>query len=176
MGKSLIQPVIDLVSLVDRNGSNKAPIIMELWGQLASILSGHLSDMHMKDNGVDAIVLKNGTVTKAKLAADVLLIRMAQGQYTGDGTANRVITVSDANGIFTPTEVEVLSATDGVEFTSRDDGTAIYSWWRTSLGDMATGTLDWQGIVANGFETGSNAASLSNKSGLIYSWIARRRG
>ena len=176
MGKALIQPVIDLVSLVDRNGTNKASTIMDLWSQLANLLSGHLSDMHMQDNGVDAVVLKNGTVTKAKLATDVLLVRMAQGQYTGDGTANRSITTSDANGTFTPTEVEILSVTDNIEFTSRDDGTAIYSWWRTSAGAMATGTVDWQGIVTNGFKTGSNVASLSNKSGQVYSWVARKRG
>ncbi len=176
MGKAFLQPLNDLPSLVDKGGSNRAPALMENFGQLLMLLSGHLTDQHMADNGVDAKVLKDATVRLAKLAADVLLVRMVHGQYTGDDAADRVILTSDANGNFTPTEVIVLAVTDSNIFESRDDGTTVYSYWRTAAGAFSSGATDWQGIVATGFKTGSAAANLSNKLGQVYSWRAFRKG
>ncbi len=176
MDKAFLQPLNDLPTLVDKGGSNRAPALMENFLQILMLLSGQLTDQHMADNGADAKVLKDATIRLAKLASDVLLVRMAQGQYTGDGAADRVIATSDANGNFTPTEVIVLATTDSNVFESRDDGITAFSYWRVATGAFSSGVADWQGIVATGFKTGSNAASLSNKAGQVYSWRALRRG
>lgn len=174
MGKALLQPPVPIGTLLDKQGNNRAPEIMELVELLYSLLSGHLTDQHMQDGGVDARVLKLASVTRNLLAADV--DRMAVGRYTGDGVAGRTINVADSQGQFTPTEVDVLAITDNNEFKSRDDGTAVVSWWRTAAGAVASGLTDWQGIVANGFKTGSNVESLTNKTGQAYTWVAWKRG
>ena len=176
MGKAFVKSPVDIITLLDKGGRNRAAELMEMFQVLANLLSGNLTDMHMRDGGVDGVVLKDGTVRRSALNADVYLVRMAQGQYTGDGVANRVIQVADAVGVFTPTEVIVLAATDSNVFESRDDATTVYSYWRTAAGAFTSGAADWQGIVANGFKTGSNAANLSNKSGQVYSWRAFRKG
>lgn len=173
-GKALVQPTIEISALLDHEGRNRAAEIMELFLDLCGLLSGHLTDQHIEDGAVITALLAAKAVTRPKLGDDV--DRMAQGRYTGDDTANRVISVADSQGGFTPTEVIVLAVTDLNEFHSRDDGTAVVSWWRTSLGAMSSGATDWQGIVAGGFECGSALANLSNKSAQAYTWVAWKRG
>lgn len=173
-GKALVQPTIDISVFLDRNGKNRAPEVMELFQNLCDLLSGHLTDQHLADGSIIAALLADKAVTRPKLGDDV--DRMATGRYIGDDTADRVVTVSDSQGGFTPTEVIVLAVTDLNEFQSRDDGTAVSSWWRTSAGTMSSGATDWQGIVATGFKCGSGLANLSNKSAQAYTWVAWKRG
>lgn len=165
-GKANLFPREEISSLVDRSGKNHAPAIMALFRQLAQVLSGQITAQHIKDQ----------SLTRALMAADVYLARVAWGRYTGDGTASRIITVSDANGSFSPTELRVLAVTDLNEFYARDDGTGLLAWHRLATGAAASDAAQWDGIVANGFRTGSSAESLSNKSGQVYAWWALRRG
>ena len=95
------------------------------------------------------------------------------GQYTGDGTIDRVIALT-----FTPRFVHILSHTDSVEFTGLGSGAiAFAAYHRTQTGNLigdGTGNADWQGIVTNGFKLGHSGTGLSNKTGQTYSWVAYR--
>lgn len=165
-GKANLIPKEEIATLLDRHGKNHAPAIMNLFRQLAQVLSGQITDKHIKD----------ASLTRALMASDVYLARVAHGRYTGDGAASRDISVSDPNGTFTPTEVRVLAVTDLNEFYARDDGTGLSAWHRLAAGTTASDAAQWYGIVTNGFRTGSNAESLSNKTGQVYTWFALVRG
>lgn len=167
MSKGLVQLVNDISVLLDRNGKNRAPELMENLNQLARILSGNITAQNIKD----------GSITPQLLSQDFPPFnRMAQGQYTGDGTANRDIVTEDQLGPFTPTEVAVLNISNVNEFFSRDDGVSMVSWYRLAAGSASGNPQEWQGIVPGGFRTGIKAESLSNISGHNYSWVAWQRG
>lgn len=168
MGKAFVQLVNDITAILDRNGRNRAPEIMENLQQLAHLLSGNLTAKNIKDGSLTKDLFAEG-----ELPPDV---RMAHGQYTGDGAANRDITVEDGLGPFTPTEVSVLAIQDVNEFYARDDGESAVSWYRLSTGTASGNPAEWQGIIPGGFRTGTKAESLSNKTGVQYSWTALRRG
>lgn len=190
----------DLVSLLDQKGNNRAAELMGNFLRIAEELAGHVTTKNVQDGGLDgSLVLKSksvgtgqiadlavtealiaalavttakiaaGAVTKAKLGSDVIIPQVARGRYTGDGTANRVITLP-----FTPTWVFVLSLTDSIEFSSLDDGTAVARWYRSSAGALSSAATEWQGVTTGGFQTGSNAESLSNKTNLVYTYWALR--
>ncbi|RJQ52145.1 MAG: hypothetical protein C4521_10930 [Actinobacteria bacterium] len=164
--KAAIIPVVDLQNIRDREGRDHAPAIAENFMQILRLLSGHLTYLHIADK----------SIVRDLLGSDVFLCRYVTGRCTGDGTANRVVTISDDIGPFTPTELRLLAKNDVNEFYSRDDGTEILSWYRLASGAAGGNTLQWQGIVPNGFKCGSDVESLSNKTGQVYSYLAMRRG
>ena len=74
-----------------------------------------------------------------------------------------------------PRHVLIAKQDDGTEFTALGDGSvSLTSYWRLAAGTQASGLTDWQGVVSTGFETGSNAASLSNKNAIVYFYYASR--
>jgi hypothetical protein len=160
----------DIASLLDQKGNNRAPELMANFVRIAEELAGNLTTLNFADKGTDgSVVLKEKSVGTAQIADDVIIPKVTRGRYTGDGTASRTITLP-----WTPIWVFVLSLTDSIEFSSLDDGTEVARWYRSQTGDLSSAAAEWQGIVANGFMTGSNAESLSNKSAQVYSYLAIR--
>lgn len=167
-GKARLTPVVDIPMLRDKEGlTNYGPRILDLWQQLASVLGGNVTSKHIRD----------GSVKRALLAAEVGLVKLAFGRYDGDGTGGRSVVTSFSDGsAFTPEEVTVVNLNTLVEFFSRSDGTGVASWYASAAGVKTATPVEWQGIVSNGFSLGSGVGSLSNIAGHVYSWRALRRG
>lgn len=149
-------------------GPEAYAIIVNNFQELENLLNGRLDSANLAEKGVQGKNIGDSTVERRSLLDGIAWI--ASGQYTGDGTANREINVG-----FMPRYVLVLNHTDSITFEGLGSGAAAYAaWWRTSTGAVGSGATDWQGVSTNGFRTGTNAASLSNKSGVTYSWVAVR--
>lgn len=135
------------------------PWLELLFDMVNNILNGHLDDKNVYPGGLSAVSMADGIGI------------VTSGQYTGDGTANRVISLS-----FTPRRVLVLSHTDSIEFTGLGSGIASFAaYHRTSTGALVgdgTGNADWQGIVIGGFKLGASGTGLSNKNTQTYSYVA----
>lgn len=135
---------------------------------IENVINGHLEGSNLQDKTITDIKIADGTLTRRVMSDDIP--RTVGGQYTGDDTASREINIG-----FMPRFVIVVSHTDSIIFMSIGDGaSAMASWWWQSTGAISTGSTDWQGISANGFTTGTNTASLSNKKGYLYSYFAIR--
>lgn len=134
---------------------------------IEQVLDKHIDSVNIADSAITAALIADGTITPAKI---VNTPQVTSGTYTGDDTANRIISVG-----FTPRYVEVWKQNDGTIFSAIGDGTtALSNFWRVAAGTQSSGASDWQGIVNGGFKVGSGAASLSNKNAVTYFYIAYR--
>ena len=130
-------------------------------------LDKRLDALNIADAAITGGLIATGAVTSDKISGTP---QSTSGQMTGDGTANRVISLG-----FTPRYVEVWRQADGTVFSAISDGTtALSNFWRVAAGGQSSGAADWQGIVTNGFKCGSSAASLSNKNAETYFYYATR--
>lgn len=129
------------------------------------------------DQRLDSMNLADSAVTRAKLSALAVdytkssgLAGYVRGQYTGDGTQNRII-----NPGWDPTYVHIIRQSDSSKYESLNDGTNIVTWKTDNTGIASGGTTDWQGLVAGGFKLGSAVGGgLSNVAAAVYSYYALR--
>lgn len=136
------------------------PTLSDLFDQIQNGFR-NLADENITPGGLSAVSMADG------------IGLVASGQYTGDGTIDRVVSLT-----FTPRHVLILSHTDSVEFTGLGSGVIAYAaYHRTQVGNLigdGAGNADWQGIVTNGFKLGHSGTGLSNKAGQTYSYVAIR--
>lgn len=153
------------------------PILKSILDQTENAFNGNLDDSNITPKSLTAASLADATITGAKIAASTIspsnivgTPQTASGTFVGDGTANRTISLG-----FTPRFVLLVRQSNGTEFTALGDGTvALTAYWRLAAGTQGSGTTDWQGVVAGGFKTGSNAGSTSNVSTETYWYVAWR--
>jgi hypothetical protein len=145
------------------------------------IFTGQNKHWHAGNDGAGSTM--DADTVDGKHASDFALAssaaKVATGTYTGDGTANRVISIG-----FTPilVMVKTTKATSGVygyEFFHRKGSLPLIETIATSDGATSTNvtsqyvTGNWQGIVTNGFKTGSSTSnSWTNVNGDPFEWIA----
>ena len=137
-----------------------------MFDQLENAINGRIAAENLSASAVTTAKIADGAVTQAKVADGVG--RVASGDYTGDGTVDRVITLT-----FTPKWVHVLRNDNSTEFYSIKSAASTRAWWRVAAGTSANGAADWQGAVTLGFKVGSGAGGgTSNASGVVYSYFA----
>jgi hypothetical protein len=135
---------------------DNGPQVNQNFEEIENVLNGNLEGSN----------LRASSITEREIGSKIL--KMSTGTYTGDGTANRVISLQ-----FQPQYVEVLATSDYNIFESIGAGSnCLARWYRTSTGAFAGALTDWQGIVEDGFKCGSATANLSNKSTQNYAYIA----
>lgn len=143
------------------------PRLLKNLRDLEDLLNGRVTADNITANAITTPLILDAAVTPAKISGTP---QTASDSYTGDGTANRIVSLG-----FTPRYVVVAKTDDGTIFEALGDGSAaLTSWWRLAAGTQGSVTTDWLGIVTNGFKSGSNAASLSNKNAVVYRYFAVR--
>lgn len=143
------------------------PKLRRNFQDLEDMFAKRIGPDNIADGSLTAALIADGTLTPAKISGTP---QAASGTYTGDDVANRTITLG-----FTPRFVLVVRQSNGTEFTGLSDGTTAFTaYWRLAAGTQSSGVTDWQGIVTNGFKCGSNAASTSNATGVVYWYVAWR--
>jgi hypothetical protein len=153
-----------------------------LFAQIENAMNGQLDSSNIAASGIGTAQIADSSIVPSKIfPGSLTATQMADGvgqamsgSYTGDGTANRVISVADAQGIaFTPRHVLAIRAdATFIEFQSIQAAGVTTNWYRDSAGAMASLATNWQGVVANGFKLGSSVAATSNVTGVTYRFVA----
>jgi hypothetical protein len=147
--------------------ADQLPKLRATLDDLEQALDKRLDAFNYADGSVTTAILADGAVTPAKISGTPQTTSLT---VTGDGTANRVISLG-----FTPRYVMLVRVSNGTIFEALGDGTtALTNWWRLAAGTQQNGAAMWQGIVSGGIKCGSNVGSDSNVNTEIYYCVAYR--
>jgi hypothetical protein len=155
----------------DANGYARAVIFHQTYGSLNANIGNIMTQISSTDG-----FLRPSTPAQVAAAIEPHLggAKSVSGSYTGDGAANRVISVG-----FTPKYVLVFSANYSriAEDFTGSGGLGNFRDWKTATGSTTVTTYHyadhWQGITTNGFKLGTSTNGGNfNTSAYAYQWIA----
>lgn len=157
------------VHRITRFIDEQLPKLMATLLDIEQVLAKNIDALNIADGSLITALFADGAVTPVKTSGGVA--RMTSGTYAGNGTANRIVDLG-----FTPRYLMIVRQSTAMIFEALSDGTTGYTYFqRDAAGAVTAAVAQFQGIVANGFKCGSDAAGgFSNIAAETYWYTAWR--